>query len=461
VAEHKALVRFGELEITEGVVSAKVTSRINEPTSAEIVISKAALIASKPDYQAGVQIFVDTDEDQHHLFAGFTVAAEPQQAGTLITTTTDSQKLRETKTGGLSFNRVDGREVIWAILRSSGMEEDKIQIEEYEPGPLEVFEVASALDGITVERPTAIGDVRLLPEGRVSCMADGLGPEELEDRYTGGSAWAFTLKTARTLYDAETEGLREIDAALAWLTTRAHYSSVRLPKGEVRRFRRDWTMARTSRRDVVVARGVSTGRRWLRSPLGIAYRPELIIHEIEDLESLPLPPDISPQMREAFLAWRRAAEESDPLAAVVALWECAEFYVSGVSVDQLFTKPERRAVQNRATEGLEGVQLQRAREVVGRLNEAPLLVRLRAALDQDGVPCTEGELTLLRDLRQLRNDFVHGESRNLPSEADLRYAKAIVNRMLVYRLGRLCQPSPISMPSGGSVPDLLRSLSER
>jgi hypothetical protein len=166
-------------------------------------------------------------------------------------------------------------------------------------------------------------------------------------------------------------------------------------------------------------------------------------------------------MREAFLAWRRAAEESDPLAAVVAMWECLEFYVSGVSVDQLFTKPERRAVLKRATEGLEGVQLERTREVVGRLNEAPLLVRLRAALEQDGVPCTVGEFKLLRELRQLRNDFVHGESRNLPSEADLRYAKAIVNRMLVHRLSRLCQPSPIAKPSGGSVPDLLRSLSER
>jgi hypothetical protein len=166
-------------------------------------------------------------------------------------------------------------------------------------------------------------------------------------------------------------------------------------------------------------------------------------------------------MREAFLAWRRAAEENDPLAAVVALWECLEFYVSGVSIDQLFTKPERRAVRKRATEGLEGVQLQRTREVVGRLNEAPLLVRLRAALEQDGVPCTEGELTLLRELRQLRNDFVHGESRNLPSEADLRYAKAIVNRMLVHRLSRLCQLSPIARPSRGSVVDVFRSLSEK
>ncbi len=461
MAEHKVLARFGEVEVTEGVVSAKVTNSINEPASVEVVISKAALLDANPDYQAEAQVFVDTDEGLHLLFTGFTVAAEPNEAGTLITATTDTQKLRETKTGGLSFSRVDDLEVLWAILRSSGMEDDKIQIEGFEPGPLEVFEVASALDGITIERPTAIGDVRMLPEGRVSRMADGMGPEELEHRYNGGSAWAFTLRTARTLFEAEMEGLREIDAALAWLTTRTHYSGVRLPKGGARRFRRDWTMARISRRDVVVARGVCTGRRWLRSPLGIAYRPELVIHEVEDLESLPLPPDISPQMREAFSAWRRAAEESDPLAAVVALWECVEFYVSGVSVDELFTKPERRVVLRRATEGLRGMQLERTREVVGRLNEAPLLVRLRAALEQDGVPCTEGELALLRELRQLRNDFVHGRSRKLPAEVDLRYARAIVNRMLVHRLVRLCQLSPRVIPSGGSVLELLRSVSER
>jgi hypothetical protein len=452
-------VRFGGVEIAEGVVSARVTSAINEPSSAEVVVSNTALIDANPDYQSEVQIFIGTDEELDLLFTGFVVAVEPRGNETLITMTTDFQKLNEDRMGGLGFSQVDPREVMWALLRSSGMDADKIKIEGYEPGPLEVFEVATALDGIHVGEATAVGRVHLLPDGPVARMAEDLGPEELEKLYVGASAWAFVLTTARTLFEAETEGLKAIDTALAWLTTRTHYSGVVLPGGRARRFRRDWTMSRISRRDVVVARGVGTGRRWLRSPQDIAYRPELVIHEVEDLESLPLPPDISPQMREAFSAWRRAVEDSDPLAAVVALWECVEFYVSGVSVDELFTRPERRAVLKKATEGLQGQQLQRVREVVGRLNEAPLLVRLRAALEQDGVPCTEEELALLREIRQLRNDFVHGRSRELPSEVDLRYAKAIVNRMLVYRVARLCQLPPITVPNGGSVTDLLRSIS--
>ena len=72
------------------------------------------------------------------------------------------------------------------------------------------------------------------------------------------------------------------------------------------------------------------------------------------------------------------------------------------------------------------------------------MVRLREALRQDNVTYTEEEISLLRKLRNLRNDFVHGRSRELPAEGELRYAKAIVNRMLVYRVARLCQPSPIS-----------------
>lgn len=153
-------------------------------------------------------------------------------------------------------------------------------------------------------------------------------------------------------------------------------------------------------------------------------------------------------MREAFSAWRRAAEETDSLAAVVALWECIEFYVSGVSVRDLFTREERRAVLRKATEGLQGEQLEKVRNVIGRLSDAPLMVRLREALGQDSVPYTQEELALLRDLRDLRNDFMHGRSRDLPSEVDLRYAIAIVNRMLVHRVARLCRRSVREAASG-------------
>lgn len=457
-ADVSVIVRFGNVEIDKGIVSCQMNFPTGKPNTAEITISDEILIGTNPDYQAEAQVLHSINGERSVRFTGFVVVVEPQGGGeTLLGMASSLLKAEEQMLGGLALSGIDAREVLWSMLRSTGRDPDMIDIEGYEPGPLEVFEVATALDGVTVDEATSLGEVRLLSRGPVSRVAEGQG--ELEERYAEASTWAFVLITERTLFDAEAEGLRLIDASLAWLAARTRYSGAVLPGGSTRRFRRDWTRARVSRRDVVFVRGVSTGRRWLRHPYGIADRPNLILKEVDDLNRLPLPPNLSPQMREAFSAWKRAAEETDPLAAVVALWECVEFYVSGVSVNDIFTKAERKAVRKKAIEELEGEQLRKVQDVIGRLNDAPLMTRLRKALKQDSVPYDEEELTLLKKLRNLRNDFVHGRSRELPSEEDLRHATAVVNRMLVYKTVIRSRP-PVKRESSGFVSDVFRQLSE-
>ena len=210
-------------------------------------------------------------------------------------------------------------------------------------------------------------------------------------------------------------------------------------------FHRDWTIARVSRRDVVVVRGLATQRHWLRAPTDLMSRPDLQLSEMPDFHLFMLPPSISPQMKEALLAWRRAMEEEDRLATVMSLWEAIEFYTSGIVVPPLFEKRELRALARRATEGIEDVKRQRIMELVGRINEPPLLTKLRTALSQDQVPYTEEEFELLSKVRRIRNDFVHGRSRSLPSDTDLRLVVAFVNRMLVHRMDRLSRRASPSM----------------
>lgn len=456
-ADISTIVQFGDVEIDEGIVSCQVNLPTGKPNTAEVEISDEVLVAANPDYQAEARVLYSINGERFVRFTGFVVTVEPRDGETLVSMASGLLKMEEQMLGGLAFSGVGAGEVLWSMLRSTGRDPAVIDIEGFEPGPLEVFEVATTLDGVTVDESTPLGEVSLLPSGPVSRVADG--QKELEERYAGGSAWAFVLVTARTLFDAEAEGLRLIDASLAWLAARTRYSGAVLPGGTTRRFRRDWTRARVYRRDVVFTRGVSTGRWWLRHPYGIADRPNLALPEVNDIDRLPLPPNLSPQMREAFSAWRRAAEETDPLAAVVALWECAEFYVSGVSVDDLFTKAERKAVRKKAIEGLQGEQLQKVRDVMGWLNEAPLMTRLREALKQDGVPYGEGELALLKKLRKIRNDFVHGRSRELPSEVDLRHATAVVNRILMHGVAKWSGP-PTKEEMSGSVADFLRQISE-
>jgi hypothetical protein len=155
-----------------------------------------------------------------------------------------------------------------------------------------------------------------------------------------------------------------------------------------------------------------------RHPLGTA---SLSLGEIADIGLPVLPPDTPLQIREAINAWRRAAEASDPVEAVVALNDAVEFYVSNVRLPKLFTKDQKKSIRENATRGLEGDQKKRVSDVLNDMLNAPsLMMKLRKALEDNKVPHTENEAQLLKKVRDKRNDLVHGRSREAPSEDDVR-----------------------------------------
>lgn len=266
MADRRLVVSFGEKEVAEGVVSARTHEATDNVVFADIVVSNDALLKANPDYLAEARLISVAGSEREVLFTGLVDVVTPGEEETNIVLVSPLQLLRESRTGGLGV--AAGSHVLettWSLLRAWGVEAERIAFSDIRP-PLEVFEVATALDGIEVEEPTSIGRVRLLPAGAVSCLANGLGQDHLRELYSEAPVWALVLVNAKTLFEAESEGLGAIDLALAWLTARARYSSVALPGGRPRGFRRAWTSSRVSRREVVVVRGIATSRRWLRSP---------------------------------------------------------------------------------------------------------------------------------------------------------------------------------------------------
>jgi hypothetical protein len=122
---------------------------------------------------------------------------------------------------------------------------------------------------------------------------------------------------------------------------------------------------------------------------------------------------------------------------VQALWEAIEFYVAGARVPPLFTRKqlsELRSAIGAIPVDLNDEQRQRVLHKIGELNDPPLMMRLRRVLEAEGTPVTDAEIALLRRLRDLRNDAVHGRSTDLPDSEDVRYATSVVSRMLVFRM---------------------------
>lgn len=78
----------------------------------------------------------------------------------------------------------------------------------------------------------------------------------------------------------------------------------------------------------------------------------------------------------------------------------------------------------------------RALNLLAKLNDPPLIAKLRGAADRDGVPLTDAEIALLQRVRVVRNDTAHGRDAKLPTVDDLDYAVSMVTRLLLHSIAR-------------------------
>jgi hypothetical protein len=188
-------------------------------------------------------------------------------------------------------------------------------------------------------------------------------------------------------------------------------------------------------------RADSTDRRWLRvTENATVARAAGLPRSTDGSVQPPIPANLSLRDREAVLAFWRAASMVNPLASVIALWDAIEFYVGGTSVPSLFERDDLQQLRDECPAWLDPQQRERYVHLIDSLNNVPLFVRLRAAVEAGGVPVSEAEFDLLSRLRRVRNPAQHGKERRLPDQHDLRRAWSIVARMLVYRFSTAGQP---------------------
>jgi hypothetical protein len=226
---------------------------------------------------------------------------------------------------------------------------------------------------------------------------------------------------------------------LAWIAVGLRYGLTHWPDGTARPFDRTSFRALPQRRDLVWVRGLINGRQWIRSTGPTASRPRLDVR----LQHLGEPPQgLSVQDRQAIESLRRAAAASNPIQAITALWDAIEFYVAGTSGPRPFADAELKALREAVPKDLPPALRSRAVDSINRLNQLPLLSRLRAAVDADGVPTDDDEWSLLQRLRRSRNALVHGAGvESVSSQREILRGVAFVARLLVFRAHRVSEAS--------------------
>ena len=429
VVDDRVVVKIGAVDISSAVGNATTNRALREMASATIYLDSTAPVVSEVDFTAEVVIGRGGTDPTRRLFTGSVVTA--RREGRMLRVDCMTSPALQDPMPGVWATTADRLDQIYALFRESGLPDERIYIEGIERLPTQIFEVVAPIDGLALSHAVRVGPVTFAPADSVDGILSGLGSNRAVDDFRSRSAFAVAYVTHSRQLLAERAGLRLIDASVAWVNLRLRYSSPSHPGGAPGEWSRAQLRQLAVRSGVVAVRGLSTGSAWVRQRRRQpAAEVALSASGGQDATVALDPLHSGAGLRAAGIAAARAAAAADPVTRITAISECLEFYVGKTKVPKRFTKQDRKKLLAAAA-GFSADKKRRVEQLVGDLDDAPLLARLRYRLALDRVPIAEDDMELLARLRGERNDLVHGK-RDQGDDQELDRAVALLARILLH-----------------------------
>lgn len=406
----------------------------NAQPQARVRVPRSTLVSAEFDWHADVEL-LSVDGGSPTLLLRGTVFSVHEVDGDTVELDIRSAPdiLDDIGTPGILIQEAPRADIAWSVVMTSGFDENSLFVEGKDELPIEAFKIVTPIEGVGIVNAIDVDGVRLT--GPAGSPPFDVPPEYdyLAEPFRTCEVLAIVEVSAQTLFEAEQAGLAEIDYALGavLLMQRAAFTGPNSPSPLD--YSRSRALSILSRHSVVAVIG-EWGRRWLRETRNARSTDVELPTLVLDTSSLPAFSAVPASVKEAIAAWQRAVSEVSRVAKLIALWECLEFYAAGTRLPKLFTRPEGRALRDRAITGLNSAQVQRVDELIDLLNSPPLMTKLIAAATNDAVVLSQAEVAVLRRLRRARNDISHGRSRTIPTHADLRKGTAVAGRLLLARL---------------------------
>ena len=444
VYRRRTRICFGEVEVTPAVSEGRGRQGLDDIPEAEMKLDPRLVGSAQVDFWDLVSQESKAAGQREANFSGV-VQRATVEAEKVALHCEGAAELTEHMTGGMVAAAFEPAELMEAMIAQSGFEGELILSETPRQRPAEDFEVIVPVRGLAIEDPLSIGAVRFISKAagieRISELAievdSGTGAD-LQAEFRLASSYACARIHTSKPHVAEDDGLAQIEVALSWLITRARYGLATLPSGRPQDFSRQQALRSPEVGPVVLVHGLSSDRQWLRWPEGERTPMERTLRPGSTQLEPQLPIELPLKDSQALLALRLAAVQTDPYSQVQAIWQAIESYSAKTKVRTLFSADQLEAIRDRMPKDLDPIRADALDRAIAGLNDPPLRTRMTQRLKRDGVPVSDSELVLLKRLRDIRNDVVHGRTpRKVPTREEINQGIGIVARMLVYRVGEL------------------------
>ena len=127
-----------------------------------------------------------------------------------------------------------------------------------------------------------------------------------------------------------------------------------------------------------------------------------------------------------------AINTTNRLDKLFYLWNALEFIVSESKPENKFKDRDKKAIKNKIKEiDLTAEQIKIITEKIDRLNEPPLMAKLRNEIYRNKIDFDPNELKVLNKMRRLRNAVIHGDAINDINIEEIEKFISIIERLLV------------------------------
>lgn len=434
-ARDSAVVNIGGTEAQPVMVGGNLHEALSQMPRADLKLREALARGVLIDYLAPVAFHMSGEVGPR--FVGDVIWAR-LDGDDIALELSSMPQLTESQVGLFATWNVPHQEHVYALMRAAGLSDDQLNIEGLDSLPREVFEVIVPIGGLIIEEErTHLAGVTLVSSDSViDALKELTDDPDFIEPFARADCVAICNASAALMFDAEQRAIANVDSALEWLAVTLRYGAAHWPDGRPRRFERAEFRALPQRGEVIWVRGFVNARQWIRSTGPVSVTPRLDLRPRH--LGLQPPAAFSVQDHQAVQALRRVASTTDPIHAVTAIWDAVEFYVAGVAGPRMFDDRTLKNLRKTVPKDLPAPLRGRALDAINRLNQMPLLTRLRVAAEEDGVPTNDDDWALLKRLRRSRNALVHGASADaIASASDLQRAQSLIARLLVYRAYRL------------------------
>lgn len=128
----------------------------------------------------------------------------------------------------------------------------------------------------------------------------------------------------------------------------------------------------------------------------------------------------------------RSIHEGNNIDRLLDLWTSLEFIVSRTKCKLFFNKKQKKLIFDKVKElSLQEKQLKILKDKIARLNDAPLMEKVRLFAERHRIDFRDGEWNLLRKMRRKRNDIIHGKKETDVPNEEIEKLRGMIERILL------------------------------